>query len=105
MLFTYKSDSAIRQLHSSAWHSSSNTSEVDNLMSCVKIVRTLPTGSLGHSSTKDSVSETEDQSKGTRRPEGGFGMVVRPIGKHNKINREYVKDPLTHEGRSQVCIK
>lgn len=29
MLFTYKSDSAIRQLHSSAWHSSSNTSEVD----------------------------------------------------------------------------
>ncbi|KAL2457036.1 Uncharacterized protein Adt_20853 [Abeliophyllum distichum] len=28
MLFTYKSDSAIRQLHSSAWHSSSNTSEV-----------------------------------------------------------------------------
>ncbi|GAB4840305.1 hypothetical protein Ancab_021071 [Ancistrocladus abbreviatus] len=37
MLFTYKSDSAIRQLHSSAWHSSSNTSEVDNLMSCVKI--------------------------------------------------------------------
>ncbi|KAI3680987.1 hypothetical protein L6452_35767 [Arctium lappa] len=49
MLFTYKSDSAIRQLHSSAWHSSSNTSEVDNLMSCVKIVRTLPTGSLGHS--------------------------------------------------------
>ncbi|KAI3681316.1 hypothetical protein L6452_36106 [Arctium lappa] len=25
MLFTYKSDSAIRQLHSSAWHSSSNT--------------------------------------------------------------------------------
>lgn len=53
MLFTYKSDSAIRQLHSSAWHSSSNTSEVDNLMSCVKIVRTLPTGSLGHSSTKE----------------------------------------------------
>ncbi|KAK1405978.1 hypothetical protein QVD17_42302 [Tagetes erecta] len=78
MLFTYKSDSAIRQLHSSAWHSSSNTSEVDNLMSCVKIVRTLPTGSLGHSSTKElstslrKVSETEDQSKGTRRPEGGF---------------------------------
>lgn len=90
MLFTYKSDSAIRQLHSSAWHSSSNTSEVDNLISCVKIVRTLPTGSLGHSSTKElstslrKVSETEDQSKGTRRPEGGFGMVVRPIGKHNK---------------------
>ncbi|KAF5753170.1 hypothetical protein HanXRQr2_MTg0835261 (mitochondrion) [Helianthus annuus] len=90
MLFTYKSDSAIRQLHSSAWHSSSNTSEVDNLMSCVKIVRTLPTGSLRHSSTKEfstslrKVSETEDQSKGTRRPEGGFGMVVRPIGKHNK---------------------
>lgn len=24
------------------------------------------------------------KSKGTRRPEGGFGMVVRPIGKHNK---------------------
>ncbi|KAC9268293.1 hypothetical protein E3N88_46059 [Mikania micrantha] len=77
MLFTYKSDSAIRQLHSSARHSSSNTSEVDNLMSCVKIVRTLPTGSLGHSSTKEfstslrKVSETEDQSKGTRRPEEG----------------------------------
>ncbi|GKC74289.1 hypothetical protein Tco_1120172 [Tanacetum coccineum] len=36
-------------MSSSAWHSSSNTSEVDNLMSCVKIVRTLPTGSLRHS--------------------------------------------------------
>ncbi|KAI3762800.1 hypothetical protein L1987_53241 [Smallanthus sonchifolius] len=53
-------------------------------MSCVKIVRTLPTGSLGHSSTKEfstslrKVSETEDQSKGTRRPEGGFGMLPCP---------------------------
>jgi len=55
MLFTHKSDCAIRLWHSSAWHSSSNTSEVDNLMSCVKIVRTLPTGSLGHSSTKEGI--------------------------------------------------
>lgn len=73
MLFTYKSDSAIRQLHSSAWYSSSNTSEVDNLMSCVKILRTLPTG---HSSTKElstslrKVSETEDQSNGKARERG-----------------------------------
>ncbi|MFS8019359.1 hypothetical protein Hanom_Chr15g01402881 [Helianthus anomalus] len=59
-------------------------------MSCVKIVRTLPTGSLRHPRTKEfstslrNVLETKDQSKGTRRPEGGFGMVVRPIRKHNK---------------------
>lgn len=34
------------------------------------------------------------KSKGTRRPEG-YG---------SETNREYVKDPLTHEGGSKVCI-
>ncbi|MFS7993383.1 hypothetical protein Hanom_Chr12g01093381 [Helianthus anomalus] len=51
----------------------------------MQIVRTLPIGSLRHSSTKDfstslrKVSEIENQIQGMRRPEGGFGMVLRPI--------------------------
>jgi len=51
-------------------------------MSCVKIVRTLPTGSLGHSSTKEfstelrKVSETEDQSNEKARKRGDLEGLV-----------------------------
>lgn len=87
MLFTYKSDSAIRQLHSSAWHSSSNTSEVDNLMSCVKIVsKDLAYGLIGTLKYEGILHLIKEgfrdrgskqwKSKGTRRPEGGREGLV-----------------------------
>ncbi|KAI3824142.1 hypothetical protein L1987_05591 [Smallanthus sonchifolius] len=49
---------------------------VDAETSCTSV---HTSGTKEFSTSLRRVSETEDQSKGTRRPEGGLGIVVRPI--------------------------